>query len=469
MSSYNGLPTAPKQPQSAPSSYPINHWLSQQQVTRPIPLQVISRAMSNNPYYPHTSLKQHSDTISNSDNDSSGYTFNTHPPVDDFTWGPTSGIYTPVLQMQMNTPSSIHRLTPSPTYSDGSYSNEYSPYNSDSEYNGNSSTYTLPSEYSPDSLVSLSPLFTLQARDRSSLPHISPIKSDPALSALSALSSLYSSSPRVATPTTPGSAAQSSFPPTPGSATQSSFMPSPTMSDMNNMLLLEAQGTVEPERQRYTHREQLQLFRNALNLPNDGAGPFVPQLMYRPHTTSDRKRYVEEVLLEAPIYFYTEHSGRCGISLQDALHSRTKNLVDRDQTVFEGRGPSVSIRLEWPGYRQWSRQIPTKDFRSPPGPITIAKLAKNVAKCVLRFIQDRKAHPMEDESDQRWRIGDGPNDIKLDDLVLVSIHHVSLGSWQPHLRLRRPRQITAASRPAARNPVSNGSSAMMNYPQRPVS
>lgn len=45
---------------------------------------------------------------------------------------------------------------------------------------------------------------------------------------------------------------------------------------------------------------------------------------------------------------------------------------------------------------------------------------------------------MEEGSDERWHIGDGPSDIKLEDLMLVSIHHVSLGSWQPHLRLRRP-------------------------------
>ena len=68
--------------------------------------------------------------------------------------------------------------------------------------------------------------------------------------------------------------------------------------------------------------------------------------MYKPHTTSDRKRYVEDVLLEAPIYFFVEHSGQCGIPLHDALHSRVKNLVNREQVVFEGRGPSVSIRLE---------------------------------------------------------------------------------------------------------------------------
>jgi hypothetical protein len=198
------------------------------------------------------------------------------------------------------------------------------------------------------------------------------------------------------------------------------------------------------------------MFRDALKLPMDGAGPFIPQQMYKPHTTSDRKRYVEEVLLEGPLFFYSDDPARCGILLKDALHSRTRKLHNRDKAVFEGRGPSVSIRLEvrvsptpvdlcssclqWPGYRQWSKQIPTKDFRNPPGPITLAKLAKNVAKCVQRFIQERKSSPMEDESDHRWRIGEGPNDIKLEDLVLVSMHHVSLGSWQPQLRLVRSRE-----------------------------
>ena len=95
-------------------------------------------------------------------------------------------------------------------------------------------------------------------------------------------------------------------------------------------------------------------------------------------------------------------------------------LVDRDDPMFEGRGPSVSIRLnvcllwsllspvfvivllicvaprvmnadlyvkQWPGYPPWSRQIPTRDFRSPPQPVTRAKLARNVAKTIKRFIE----------------------------------------------------------------------------------
>jgi len=65
--------------------------------------------------------------------------------------------------------------------------------------------------------------------------------------------------------------------------------------------------------------------------------------MYKPHTGSDRRRYVEEVRLSPPIVF------EVGIPLDDAIKCRTKRLLDKDALMFEGCGPSVSIRLEWPG------------------------------------------------------------------------------------------------------------------------
>ena len=77
-----------------------------------------------------------------------------------------------------------------------------------------------------------------------------------------------------------------------------------------------------------------------------GNPEFIPQKMYRPHTTSDIKRYIEEVSLDPPIIFWMGGPDECGIPLTDALHSRTKRLRDHDREVFEGRGPSVSIRLE---------------------------------------------------------------------------------------------------------------------------
>ena len=78
------------------------------------------------------------------------------------------------------------------------------------------------------------------------------------------------------------------------------------------------------------------------------AGPFIPQLMYRPHTRSDRKRYVEDMVFDQPLYFEMRNPSEYGFPLIDALHERTQRLKDREKPVFdsEGRGPSVSIRLE---------------------------------------------------------------------------------------------------------------------------
>jgi hypothetical protein len=52
----------------------------------------------------------------------------------------------------------------------------------------------------------------------------------------------------------------------------------------------------------YRHRDQLQFFKDALSLPAAGVcGPFVPQLMYKPRTNSDRDRYyVEEIEWRPP-------------------------------------------------------------------------------------------------------------------------------------------------------------------------
>jgi len=171
----------------------------------------------------------------------------------------------------------------------------------------------------------------------------------------------------------------------------------------------------------------------AWSSPNDW--PLLPQKSYRPHTQSDRRRYVEEVELEAPIMFHVQNPQGCGISLRDALNSKFMRLIGRDDLMFVNRGPSVSIRLMWPGYAPWSRQIPTRDFRSPPGPITRSKLAKNVAKTVHRFINEVQNTAMEEDADPQWKVG--RNHIALDDLILVGLQHVSMGSWQAHLRVRR--------------------------------
>ncbi|KAI0044756.1 hypothetical protein FA95DRAFT_1561869 [Auriscalpium vulgare] len=165
-------------------------------------------------------------------------------------------------------------------------------------------------------------------------------------------------------------------------------------------------------------------------------GPMVPQTRYKPHASSDQRRYREEVALDESIHFFMQEPEEHGISLADALNDRFARLAGCDEPMFIDRGPSISVRINWPGYQPWSRQIPTRDFRNPPEPITRAKLAKNVAKSVQRFIQEHKNRAMEEEGEEEWMIG--PQKIDLFDLVLIRLDHVSKGSWQAQLQLARP-------------------------------
>jgi hypothetical protein len=403
-------------------SYPLNTH-SQSNISSPY------LSGSSVPPVPNNSLPNGSQggrliISSNGPTDQPSYTLNTNTqPNQDFFWPSAPNGYDadvnlgPAVQLQYNNWRQPYTSSSEPLRDLSAYPRTQNypstPPSQISTYPSQSSTYTGTSPAYPrqsPTFSSASPTYSGQSPNYSHPQPQTPINQTSAGSN-EQLSPSYTNS---STPTTPASS--SSF------ASTSPLNIHPSLQPV-------------PEKRLYSHREQLIFFRQVLDLPMRAYGPFVPQQMYKPHTNSDRKRYVEEIELEAPIYFSMDHPSEFGIPLSDALHSRVKRLQNRDQLVFEGRGPSVSIRLEWPGYRQWSRQIPTKDFRTPPGPITLSKLAKNVAKCVQRFIEERKNQSLEDDSDPRWKVGTGANHIKLEDLVLVSIHHVSLGSWQPQLRL----------------------------------
>jgi len=166
----------------------------------------------------------------------------------------------------------------------------------------------------------------------------------------------------------------------------------------------------------------------------------VPQTRFRPYTSSTvepERRYVDKTILQAPVYFFvgSPNDQKPGIPLPEAIMSNFVHLYDRDEQLFQGSGPSISVRLSWKGYQEWFRQIPTRDLRSP-GPITKAKLAKNVAKSVQRFIEEHKDRKMEPGADLRWAVG--PGRIDVDDLLLVSLVHVAWDVWQVNLQLNRP-------------------------------
>ncbi|KAG6381556.1 hypothetical protein JVT61DRAFT_148 [Boletus reticuloceps] len=77
-----------------------------------------------------------------------------------------------------------------------------------------------------------------------------------------------------------------------------------------------------------------------------GTDDFIPQTVYTPYTETDKKRYVLDVVLQETIFFHSDGSSELGISLHDALKQQLRHMKDKDDRMFVGCGPSVSIRIQ---------------------------------------------------------------------------------------------------------------------------
>ena len=51
--------------------------------------------------------------------------------------------------------------------------------------------------------------------------------------------------------------------------------------------------------------------------------------------------------------------------------------------------------------------------------------------------------PLEQGAEAEWRVGG--RGLKLEDLILVGLEHVSMGSWQPHFRLMKKVELATSS------------------------
>lgn len=140
-------------------------------------------------------------------------------------------------------------------------------------------------------------------------------------------------------------------PPSPSKSPYSpmTMVPSPSVSPVAPHQLMAAAPGQHPNQRIYTVLELASRFPDAHLI--------VPQKTYRPNTQSDRRRYVEEIVLEQPIMFYAQHPEGCGINCKDAMNSKFSRLIDRDDSMFINRGPSVSIRINVRGLYHCSRVI----------------------------------------------------------------------------------------------------------------
>lgn len=76
-------------------------------------------------------------------------------------------------------------------------------------------------------------------------------------------------------------------------------------------------------------------------------GPIVPQKRYKPHTLSDRKRYVEEIDLKPTIHFKDFKNGELidGLPIALIMQGRAAGLQGRDDAMLSDCGPSISVRI----------------------------------------------------------------------------------------------------------------------------
>ncbi|KAI0295955.1 hypothetical protein BC826DRAFT_256982 [Russula brevipes] len=180
-------------------------------------------------------------------------------------------------------------------------------------------------------------------------------------------------------------------------------------------------------------------------LQNDGGSPLwlldysvvpmgtvVPQALWFPHNVNDLRQYVTDATLQMPIFFVHEH-GTLGLSLDDAINGRCHTLRDAQMHAQLGGRVSTHIRISWPGYTDYKRQVQIRDETLSRNPITVAKFAHHVGRTVEAFLRNLKPNQTRSIDDGRWIIGEGG--INRTNIRVIGAVHVSAGSWMPILQL----------------------------------
>lgn len=155
----------------------------------------------------------------------------------------------------------------------------------------------------------------------------------------------------------------------------------------------------------------------------------VAQQIWTPPNQSDWRRYVEQAHLRMPVFF-VQSTGIIGLPLPRAAVGDTASLRNADRAAPLGGGHSTQIRIAWPGYDSWERQIQIRDQTRHRNEITLERFAKLVAGVVDRFLSHGA---MVVSRDSAWRVGNGA--ITRNNVIIVGTVQVSAGGWMPILQI----------------------------------
>ncbi|KAI0272473.1 hypothetical protein BC834DRAFT_348809 [Gloeopeniophorella convolvens] len=118
-----------------------------------------------------------------------------------------------------------------------------------------------------------------------------------------------------------------------------------------------------------------------------GTGTVVPQSLWMPQHGNDLRRHVVEAALQLPIFF-VHPNGTLGIPVLDSTVNTPQTVTLRNGNLRAPLGGKVTtyIRIQWPGYEPFQRQIQIKDETPEHNQITIAKFAQHVSRSVDVFL-----------------------------------------------------------------------------------
>ncbi|EED78377.1 predicted protein [Postia placenta Mad-698-R] len=175
----------------------------------------------------------------------------------------------------------------------------------------------------------------------------------------------------------------------------------------------EGQSSVVPERCEHSVEHETMLHANFVT-----QRVRVPQEIYASKDRTFAPRVISVFRLH----------GAAGISLAAILRGETEGLEERALPALpdDMTSTKVSLRILWPGYEPFTKQITVRAGRRT---VSIDRLVELVAKVLGELCQKRALVPT---SDPVWRLG--PGSITVDDLTLVGILHVSRSSIQPYER-----------------------------------
>lgn len=165
-------------------------------------------------------------------------------------------------------------------------------------------------------------------------------------------------------------------------------------------------------------------------------GTVVPQTLYIPHNRSDYGRYVEEAELQMPIFFVHEN-GDLGLPLEDAISGQCHTLRHADTQAQLGGRSTTHIRILWPGYQDFKRQVQIRDETPAHNQITLKTFVRHVGRSVEAFLRNPVPKENPDPSNKQWRIGHGGvnQEINRTRIIIIGAVHVSAGTWMPILQL----------------------------------